>query len=138
MKKGKILEIVLLSLAATLVIFTAVVLIKLFSGYEVYSDIKYADADECVMDIYIPKSAYGREKNGAVLFIHGGSWSGGDKSEETARCRLLASHGYIVANINYTLWSEDDADEYNASVVMDEIDMALNKLNEFGAERFDG
>lgn len=134
MKKSNWLKITLLVIAAVLVVSVAIFLIKYFTGYEVYREVRYSDGVECVMDIYIPNRAYGRDKNGAVLFIHGGSWSGGDKSEETGRCRLLASHGYITATVNYTLWSEENKDEYNVDLVLDEIDSALSTLQQFAAE----
>lgn len=135
MKKSKILKIILLALLLLLILAVAVSLIKYFTGYEIYRDVKYSSGELNVMDVYLPKSAYERDKNGLVLFIHGGSWVGGDKSEESGRCRLLASHGYIVASVNYTLWSEENADTYNVSQVLDELDTALFTLKEFAAER---
>lgn len=108
--------------------------LKYFLGYSVVRDVRYG-ADECnVMDVYLPKEAYKRENNGCVLLVHGGSWSGGDKRDEELRCRLLASHGYIAASVNYTLWSEDKASEYTVFGVLDEVDAALLKLKDFANE----
>lgn len=123
----------LLLLSPLLLIFVS--LTDYYTGYEIYRDISYAGEKDNVMDIYFPKEAYGRESNGCVLFIHGGSWSGGDKSEETHRCRLLASRGYISATMNYTLWNESNANEYNVFDVLDEIDTALMKIKAFALER---
>lgn len=109
--------------------------LKYFTGYEIHRDVAYGEGEANVMDIYIPKRAYRRENNGCVLFIHGGSWMGGDKAEEAIRCRLLASHGYIAATINYTLWSEEIVGEYTVFGVMDEIDQALATLKTFTSER---
>ena len=111
----------------------AVFLLNYFIGYEIYRDVSYADGEENTMDIYIPKEAYSRESNGCVLFIHGGSWSGGDKSEEAFRCRLLAGRGYIAVTMNYTLWTEESSNEYNVFKVLDEIDAALIKVKDFTA-----
>ena len=133
-KHNKFTRVVaLFSLLLLFVISTAV--LDYFSGYEIYSNVKYGDKAENVMDLYIPNEAYKRENNGCVLLIHGGSWSGGDKSEEAARARLLAGRGYIVATMNYTLWSEDTAEEYTVSLVLDEIDAALAKVSNFAQER---
>ena len=66
-------------------------LLGYFFAYTLYRDVSYGEKDVNVMDIYIPGAAYRREGNGVVLFIHGGSWSGGDKADETIRCRMLAS-----------------------------------------------
>ncbi len=135
MKKHRKLRIFIIALVALLLIIIAVALIKYFSGYEIYKDISYGDSEINSMDVYIPKRAYSRESNGCILFIHGGSWSGGDKAEETARCRLLASHGYIVASVNYTLRNEENAEEYTVFGVLDELDAALLRIKDFSDER---
>ncbi|NLI54597.1 MAG: alpha/beta hydrolase [Clostridiales bacterium] len=41
-----------------------------------------------------------------IVYAHGGYYIGGDKSSMTDYCRLLASRGYVVANINYMLAPE--------------------------------
>ena len=122
-----LLVALLISIVGGLIIF--------FGTYTLYRDVSYGEKEANVMDIYIPNIAYRRESNGVILFIHGGSWSGGDKSEETIRCRMLASQGYIVANVNYTLWSEDTADTYHVSQVLDELDAALLAVQSFALER---
>ena len=127
-------KIILVICAVCLILLGAVAL-KFFTGYEVYSNVRYGALDANVMDVYIPRRAYRRENNGCVLFIHGGSWSGGDKSEEALKCRLLASHGYIAATVNYTLWSEETAGEYVVFDVLDELDAALETLKTFLGEQ---
>lgn len=131
-KRLKIFFIVLSSLLLFLLICF---LLHYFSGYSIHRDVRYGEAEANVMDIYFPNGARAKDTNGCVLFIHGGSWSGGDKAEEAARCRLLASCGYLVATVNYTLWSEDTADTYHVFQVLDELDAALLKIKEFAAER---
>jgi acetyl esterase/lipase len=60
------------------------------------------------MDLYVPDASAPRPAPVAI-FIHGGAWQSGDKSEFTnnwrfssVRSRLIA-RGYIVANLNYRL-----------------------------------
>jgi acetyl esterase/lipase len=60
------------------------------------------------MDVYVPAASFARPRPVAV-FIHGGAWQSGDKSEyisswrfSSIRSRLIA-RGYIVANLNYRL-----------------------------------
>ena len=118
-----LLVALLISIVGGLIIF--------FGTYTLYRDVSYGEKEANVMDIYIPNIAYRRESNGVILFIHGGSWSGGDKSEETVRCRMLASQGYIVANVNYTLWSEETANTYHISQVLDKLDAALLAVQKF-------
>lgn len=122
-----LLVALLISIVGGLIIF--------FGTYTLYRDVSYGEKETNVMDIYIPNKAYRRESNGVILFIHGGSWSGGDKSEETIRCRMLASQGYIVANVNYTLWSEETANLYHVSQVLDELDAALLQVQKFTAQK---
>ena len=110
-------------------------LVIFFGTYTLYRDVSYGEKEANVMDIYIPNEAYRRESNGVILFIHGGSWSGGDKAEEAFRCRMLASQGYIVANVNYTLWSEQTANTYHVSQVLGELDAALLRVQSFALER---
>lgn len=136
MKKRKLgfLKVLFIAIPTALAILAAVFALDYFTGYEIYRQVKYGEGEENVMDVYIPKAAYGRDTNGCVLFIHGGSWSGGDLAEESARCRLLASRGYITATMNYTLWSET-LEDYTVFTVLDEIDAALIRLKDFSAER---
>ncbi len=133
MKKG--FKIFFLVFFSALLLAVAWCLASYFGGYEIHRDVRYGEKDLNMMDVYLPREAYKRESNGVILFIHGGSWSGGDKSDETIRCRMLASQGYIVANVNYTLWSEETADTYTVFDVLDELDAALLQVQEFAAAR---
>jgi acetyl esterase/lipase len=60
------------------------------------------------MDVYVPAASFPRPAPVAV-FIHGGAWQSGDKSEYTNIWRFakikdsLRARGYIVANLNYRL-----------------------------------
>ena len=38
-----------------------------------------------------------------IVYAHGGYYVGGDKSGLSTYCKMLASYGYVVANINYML-----------------------------------
>lgn len=130
----KVLKFLSGLLVAALLLSIGFGLFGYFFTYTLYRDVSYGTKEVNVMDIYIPNEAYKRESNGVILFIHGGSWSGGDKSDETVRCRMFASRGYIVANVNYTLWSEETADTYSVLAVLDELDVALLKVQKFAAE----
>ena len=118
-----------------LLILISITTFKLLSGYEIYHNVKYGTKDINVMDIYLPDRALSNKENGCVLFIHGGSWSGGDKKEEDIRCRLIASHGYVAASINYTLRNEKNVNEYSVFNVLDEIELSLLKVKDFSLEK---
>jgi acetyl esterase/lipase len=53
------------------------------------------------MDLYLPGDDPGAHPT--VLFIHGGSWSGGDKNHFVNAGRRLARSGFAVASVNYRL-----------------------------------
>jgi acetyl esterase/lipase len=81
---------------------------------DVISDITYKKVEngELKLDIYMPKPA-GKTKAPVVIFIHGGGWATGDKSEihydyrDSFRKALLA-RGYAVVSINYRLTNREN------------------------------
>lgn len=101
--------------------------------FKTYFNVKYGEGTEQVMDIYVPDSAYEREYNGVVLYIHGGSWTGGDKLERIGDCTRLARNGYITATMNYTLQTEEN--NVSGLMMVDEIAMAVQKLKDFSDEK---
>ncbi|MBR5438334.1 MAG: alpha/beta hydrolase [Clostridia bacterium] len=103
--------------------------------YTLYSSLSYCKEERQVMDIYVPHKASGRKENGCILFIHGGSWSNGDKREMASRCIEMAKEGYITATMNYTLYSLQNAESFTVNVMLTEIGMALNKIKEFSADK---
>jgi acetyl esterase/lipase len=78
-----------------------------------YIDLQYCGSIAAQrMDVYIPSNSVQRPLPVAV-YIHGGSWTGHDKSEEdlllwaNTRQELLA-RGFVVATLNYRLATPDD------------------------------
>lgn len=110
-------------------------LFPMTEDYNLHSDVRYGNEPREVMDIYVPDIAYKRPENGCILFIHGGSWSNGDKREMASRCIEMAERGYITATMNYTLYSKDNADSFTVDTMLDEIGMALKKLKSFSAQK---
>ena len=106
------------------------------TDYEVFSDVVYSDASERnVLDIYIPKAAYGRDENGFLLFLHGGSWRTGNKEDKAADCIEAAAKGYIAATMSYTLRAGEMEENYAIDTVLDEIGHAIAKVKSFAAEK---
>lgn len=127
--------LIFVALCLVLLLCLALLLLDCFSGYEALRDVRYGEGEAAVMDVYFPKGMSEKESAGCILLIHGGSWAGGDKREEEARCRLLAGRGYIAASVNYTLWSEETAGEYTVFGVMSELDASLIALRDLAARR---
>ncbi|MCX6948619.1 MAG: alpha/beta hydrolase [Opitutae bacterium] len=71
------------------------------------------------LDLYLPASS-GRKLVPAVVWIHGGGWTGGDKAQAREKNigHTLAQAGYVVASINYRLgvgaWPQNLLDCKNA------------------------
>ncbi len=73
--------------------------------YRELKDIKYGNAPDGqnTFDAFIPQNL----KDGArvIVYIHGGSWTRGDKSEFPKQLieELTGKRGYVVASVNYRL-----------------------------------
>lgn len=56
------------------------------------------------MDVYMPKSVSDNDPPlPLVIWTHGGAWLSGDKKDSAPYYERLASQGYIVASVNYSL-----------------------------------
>jgi acetyl esterase/lipase len=59
------------------------------------------DASSQKMDIYFPESGGPWP---ALVYVHGGSWMQGDKSEAVMLARGMSMQGYLVVSLNYRLY----------------------------------
>jgi acetyl esterase len=75
------------------------------AAIQVARDLTYGTAEGTAqkMDVYWP--AVRVEGRAAVVLVHGGAWTGGDKRDMEWMSRQLAAHGYVAAAINYRLRS---------------------------------
>jgi acetyl esterase/lipase len=69
---------------------------------ETHEDVSYDTrfGDATTMDIYVPD---GDGRHAGVMFVHGGAWEGGSKSEYTQAAQRLARSGWVTSTINYRL-----------------------------------
>ncbi len=72
-------------------------------GDRVAEGLAYGDLPRQKLDIYAPPSAKGLPM---VLFIYGGSWNSGSRSEYGFLGRALASRGFVVVVADYRLVPE--------------------------------
>lgn len=75
-----------------------------FTKYgETLIDVTYCTADNLPqnMDVYFPDAGGPWP---ALVYIHGGAWMHGDKSEAAMFARGMTAQGYLVASINYRLY----------------------------------
>ena len=78
-------------------------------------------------DIYAPTG--GHTSRVGVVVVHGGAWRHGDKGENAPFSRWLAAHGFLVADIQYSLATERD---WLAAV--DDIKAAISYVRQHAAE----
>ena len=96
---------------------------------QTYFNMAYGTHERQVVDLCIPNGATG--DTGLVLFIHGGAWIQGDKESYEGGMSYGASElGIATASLNYRYISED----VDLLDVLDDIDAALAKIKEKGAE----
>lgn len=70
-------------------------------SYGVRRDVAYGKLERNVLDIYTPKNA--AHTKDVVIFVHGGSWQVGDKSEYKFAAESFTRRGYIAVIPNYHL-----------------------------------
>ncbi|GAB3041499.1 hypothetical protein GCM10027052_24030 [Parafrigoribacterium mesophilum] len=78
----------------------------------VYPDVKTvsnlsygtAGGQDLLLDVCLPSDAAGTHRP-AIIGVHGGSWKGGDKANQSwvGICRWLASEGFVTVSVNYRL-----------------------------------
>ncbi len=102
--------------------------------YEVYENIRYGEAERDLVTIYVPETAYENDHNGCILYIHGGSWQGGEKEDMAPHCKKLAMKGYITATMSYSLYSDEVFGEVTAFTMIDEIDKCIDAIKAFSDE----
>lgn len=72
------------------------------SGVSKLADQQYSAADkDAFLDVYYPDQTSTRLPT--IIWTHGGAWLSGDKANAEPYFRLLASKGYTVISLNYSL-----------------------------------
>ena len=93
------------------------------------------DPDENNYDLYVPNTAKRNDKHLVMLFIHGGAWVGGFKTDMNQYVYEFANQGYITATIKYTLLNKNsllaegtDNPELSLFRDLDEIDACIASI----------
>lgn len=73
-------------------------------SWTIYRGVNYGPSSEQTADLYLLNHGI----HPAVVFIHGGGWSTGDKSAYESRAKKYALAGFHVISINYRLAKFDD------------------------------
>lgn len=92
------------------------------------------EADNCYLDIaYLDDG----EPKPLLVFVHGGSWVSGSKSDMSSFMATFSAMGYTVAAVDYDLLNLADALQGECISILDEEDcvsMAVNYLTEHSEE----
>jgi acetyl esterase/lipase len=76
------------------------------SGVRVTTDVAFLAPDRTEkLDLYLPAPPAPGKLSPALVWIHGGGWSGGTKNEARAKniCTALAEAGYVAVSVDYRL-----------------------------------
>ncbi len=112
-------------------------------GYNVNGGEDYPDANQLHnnYDLYVPSESKTprNQKHIVILFIHGGAWVSGVKTDVNPYIHNFASKGYITATIKYTLLRKE-MDDPSRSIFrnLDEIDACIKSIKDvLGQLKFD-
>ena len=67
----------------------------------------YGSREHNKYDLYLPIDATQQDSLALILYVHGGSWIGGDKNMHDLDCLTWLKRGYATATMNYSLLNED-------------------------------
>ena len=83
------------------------------------------------LDVYLPASRTLETK--LLIFVHGGNWNAGDKSDYALVLSDLQHRGFAIANINYRLANSASGILYTelADDVRAAVDFLISKSNAF-------
>lgn len=80
------------------------------------------------MDIAVPPNAVPAKKQPLIVFIHGGGFVTGDKTDMTEQALSYARAGYVVASINYRLTQNQANDSFRLLSRLHAIEDAGNAI----------
>lgn len=100
----------------------------------IYHDLRYGAGERCTFDLILPSEGH---PSALLLFIHGGSWTSGQKEDMYYEAYRYAKQGYATATINYVRLG--DPLDYGSgfahasfSAMMEQITMAIQAIKREG------
>lgn len=101
---------------------------------KILRDVSYGESVQQKMDIYLPEGR-SRTSTGTIVFIHGGGWVEGDKSEMNPYVDTLRKYmpDYAIVNINYRLARNNSVNLFPAQEndVKSSIEYYLSRAEEY-------
>ena len=99
---------------------------------ERFTDVKYGNQPHNTYDLFLPNDATKNDSLALILYVHGGSWLGGDKNEHHNDCYKGVQRGYATATMNYSLINEENI---SLLTMQEEIDACIRHVVRFAAEK---
>lgn len=97
-----------------------------------FTDVAYGIREHNTYDLYLPHDAAQNDSLALILYVHGGSWVGGDKNMHNADCFAWLRKGYATATMNYSLLNEGDVSIFT---MIEEIDSCIQHIERFAAHK---
>jgi len=97
-----------------------------------FTDVVYGSREHNTYDLYLPNGAAQKDSLGLILYVHGGSWLGGDKKDHHGDCYAWVQKGYATASMNYSLLNEGGV---SLPTMIEEIDSCIHHIIKFAEER---
>jgi len=96
-----------------------------------FEDVAYGIRQNNTYDLYLPNDADKRDSLALILYVHGGSWMGGDKGWHHRDCYKWVQKGYVTATMNYSLLGEE---ETSLLTMLDEIEQCISHIVSFTSD----
>ena len=90
-----------------------------------------AFADSLKLDLYIPRDT--SKAQHLILFVHGGGWTSGSRTDGELWCKYFNSLGYTAATVDYTLRTRHSKTDVNK--VDSQLCAAVQAICQYAAER---
>jgi len=97
-----------------------------------FQNIAYGDRQNNIYDLYLPNDADSNDSLALILYVHGGSWLGGEKEWHDRDCHTWVQKGYATASMNYSLLGEK---EVSLPTMVDEIGTCIRHIQKFAAKK---
>ncbi len=91
----------------------------------IIADIVYDEQKNLKYDLYLPNTTSDTPV-GAMLFIHGGAWKMGKRTDMAHACKRFVKEGYVTATIQYSLVTKENKVPF--SVMLDDISKCLEHM----------
>lgn len=72
-----------------------------------YTTVTYFTDDSVKLEMDIFKPVTDKTKNPTFIYVHGGGFSSGQRSDGHLICQYMAQHGFVAASISYSLYMKN-------------------------------